>query len=74
MKSNNNSDNYNEDYYDNLLKMFNLYYVPIKTVDSSMLSLDLDINQLNSSKINPDMKSILNTVIQEIEQSHHHGN
>jgi hypothetical protein len=71
MKSNNNSGNYNEDCYDNLLKMFNRYCVPIKTIDFSMPSLNLNINQLNSSKIIPDIESILNTVINEIELSYY---
>lgn len=58
------------------MKMFGRFYVPIKTIDSSMSSSfgDLNTNESRSIKKNPDIEPILKTLIKEIELNQLQGN
>lgn len=48
--------------------------MPIKTVDVSVSSLDLNTNQLKSTEKNLDIEQIFNTIIKEIELNQLPGN
>lgn len=54
--------------------MLNYYYVPIKTVDSPYLPMNLNFKITKIMDINKAFEQLFDTVIKEIELNQHYGN
>lgn len=65
---------WNHQNYENLLKMLNSYYVPMKIINSPFLPTEFDINRSKSPKTDPAFEQLLNIVIKEIELDQNNGN
>jgi len=59
--------------HNNLLKLLNLYYAPIKMIESPYLPLILDTDKVELPEIDPSFEQFLNIVVKEIKLNQQHG-
>ncbi|KAL4098767.1 hypothetical protein QTP88_023306 [Uroleucon formosanum] len=64
---------WNEQNHNNLLKLLNFYYVPIKMIESPYLPLKMYTNKIQLPEIDPSFKQFLSIIVKEIKMNQQHG-
>lgn len=56
------------------MKLLNLYYAPIKVIESPYSPFNYNTDKVELPEIDPSFEQFLNAVVKEIELNQHHGN